>query len=376
MNKKLHIVFIDFDDIKNPLLSGGQARATFEVSSRLVKMGNKVTVICSKYPDYKDRKQSGIFYKHIGLGSSNIRLNNAVFFFALPISLVSLRADTIIECFMAPISTCFSPIFTKIPVIGMPTMFEAAEFSKKYHIPFDWVETFGAKFYKYFLAYSPINKKKMQRLNPKIFSRLIPNGIDEEAFSKRVVDGKYILYIGRIDIAQKGLDLLLEAFLKASKKINAILIIAGNGPKSEEKKLQDLIENKNLSDKVKFIGRVDGKKKETILANSMFGVYPSRFEDFPLVPLEYTSFAKPVVCFDVPGMKWLSSDVSLKAKPFRINELSGSLIKMSNNSALRLKLSKNARPFAKQYGWNSIASQYEKFCHEVVIMERSRRMVP
>src|SRR3989344_7392227 len=176
-DKKLDIVFLDFDDINNPLLAAGQAHATFGVARHLVRFGHKVTVICSRFPGSQDGENEGIYYKHIGLGSGNIRLNNAIFFFALPFAVRKLRSDVIVECFTAPISTCFSPLFTKIPVIGMPTMFEAEEFSKKYHFPFHLIEKFGTRFYKYFLAYSPINKSKMERLNPSVFSTLIPNGV-------------------------------------------------------------------------------------------------------------------------------------------------------------------------------------------------------
>lgn len=371
--QRLHIVFIDFDDLKNHLLSGGQARATFEVAKRLAKSGNKVTVICSRYPKSKDYSNYGIHYKHIGLGSANIRLNNVFFFFALPFAVFPLKADVIIECFSAPISTAFSPLFTKIPVIGMPTMFEAEEFAKKYHIPFHWVERVGVKFYKYFLAYSPINKGKMERLNPNIYSRLIPNGIGEEAFTKKVKVGNYALYIGRIDIVQKGLDLLIQAFAKVHKNIPITLVIAGNGPAGEEKKLNDLISKYKLESKIKFVGRADGQKKENLLKDAMFGIYPSRFEDFPLVPLEYTSFSKPVVCFDVEGMKWVPDSVSLKAKPFKVDELSMMLQEMTKNSKLRVKLSQAARPFARKYGWNQIAKEYEDFCRDVVEIDNLRR---
>ena len=119
MKKPLHIAFLDFDDLKNPLLSGGQARATYEVGKRLVKLGHTVTIICSRYPGSKDYVGDGIFYKHIGLGSNNIKLNNAVFFLALPFAVANFKADAMIECFTAPISTCFSPLFTKTPVIGI-----------------------------------------------------------------------------------------------------------------------------------------------------------------------------------------------------------------------------------------------------------------
>ena len=258
--KKLHIVFLDLDDMNNFLLAGGQARATQEVATRLVRLGHKVTVICSRFPGSNDGFNKGVFYQHIGLGSSNMKLNNLVFFFVLPIAVRKLKADAIIECFTAPISTCFSPLFTKIPVIGMPTMFEAKEFARKYKIPFHWFEALGAKFYKYFLAYSKNTKRKMQSLNPKVYARIIPNGITEEWFNLKGKEGNYGFFIGRIDIVQKGLDKLLEACkLLAAKKLSVKIIIAGNGPKVEEMQLINLIKNYNIGHIVKFVGRVDRK---------------------------------------------------------------------------------------------------------------------
>lgn len=369
MKKPLHIAFLDFDDLKNPLLSGGQARATYEVAKRLVKLGHKVTIICGRYPGSEDYIGDGIQYRHIGLGSKNIKLNNLVFFFALPFAVMKLKVDAVIECFTAPISTCFSPLFTKSPVIGMPTMFEAAEFSKKYHFPFYKIEAFGAKFYKYFLAYSPINKAKMEKLNPKIHTRIIPNGVTEEWFTINGKDEPYAFFLGRIDIVQKGLDTLIDACSKLPKDFPIKIKLAGNGPPEEEEGLKKLIIDKKVSSFVEFIGRVDGKKKEDLIANCLFGLYPSRFEDFPLVPLEFTGMNKPLVCVDVPGLKWVSDEVALKAIPGDAKDLARCINEMTTNTEKRLEMKKNSRPFAKQYGWDSIAKQYADFCYEVIAKE-------
>jgi len=373
MKQKMHIVILDFDDIKNPLLSGGQARATFEVAKRLVDLGNKVTVICSRFPNSKDIENNGVIYRHIGFGSSNIKLNNAIFFLALPFAVAKLKADVIIECFTAPISTCFSPIFTKIPVIGMPTMFEAKEFAKKYHIPFHFVEALGARFYKYFLAYSQLNKLKMEELNPKIFTKIIPNGVSEDMLKVKTKEGNYGIFIGRIDVVQKGLDLLIDACRRFPKKLNMKIVIAGNGPTTEENKLKSLIQKNKLSDIVSFVGRVDGDLKEKLLANSMFGIYTSRFEDFPLVPLEYASFGKPLICFDVPGLLWVPEKVSIKVKPFDTAKFADALTSIVSNKNLRDKKKSHCRSFAKKYGWDAIAKKYEEFCYEVIRMEAQNK---
>jgi len=369
---KIDVTIIDFDDIKNPLLSGGQARATFEVAKNLVEMGHSVTVISSRFPGSKDQKNKGIYYKHIGLGTGNIKLNNAVFFLALPFAVKSIYSDVILECFTAPISTSFAPIFTKIPVIGMPTMFEAGEFSKKYHLPFDLVEKLGCRHYKYFLAYSKINKKKMHSMNKKVFTKIIPNGVDEDFFKIKTKEGEYALFIGRIDIVQKGLDLLLNACEKNNIKLAIKIVIAGNGTPEEENKLQKMIKEKNLSNSVTFVGRVDGKRKLDLLANSMFGIYPSRFEDFPLVPLEFTSLGKPLVCFDIKGLNWVTPEVSVKVKPFDENALAAAIRLMASKQTLRNKLKRGTRVFAKNYGWKNISKMYEQFFLEVIKMDSTK----
>jgi nucleoside-diphosphate-sugar epimerase len=373
--KRLHIAFLDFDDIRNPLLSGGQARATFEVARRLVKLGHQVTVICSRFPGSEDGRNEGIFYQHIGLGSRFIRLNNLLFFAALPFAVRKLRAMGVhaaIEAFTAPISTCFSPLFTDVPVIGMPTMFEAEQFAKKYHLPFHWVERIGAKFYRYFLAYSPANKAKMESLNPRVFTRIIPNGVDEAMLTRPISSGDYGFFIGRIDIIQKGLDLLIEACRIAGAKCPRI-VIAGNGPEEEEAKLRKLIVKSGYADRINFVGRVDGERKAELLANARFGIYASRFEDFPLVPLELTGFAKPVVCFDIPGLRWVPHSVSLKAKAFDAADLARCLVAMNDDASLRAKLVAQCRPFAAKYGWNRIAEEYAEFCEEVIELDRRRK---
>jgi glycosyltransferase involved in cell wall biosynthesis len=369
----LHIAFLDFDDLKNKLLSGGQARATYEVAKRLVKQGHKVTIICSRYPGSKDYKKDGITYKHIGLGTNNIKLNNAAYILSLPFAVSRFDCDVMIECFTAPISTLFSPVFTKVPVIGMPTMFEAKEFAAKYHLPFHKVEAFGAKQYKYFLAYSPLNKKKMESLNPNIHTRIIPNGVDEAWFKVKGTEKPYAFFLGRIDIRQKSLDTLIEACSLLPKDFPVKIVIAGNGPKEEEEKLKNMITVSGVSSFVEFVGRVDGKKKEELIANCMFGLYPSRFEDFPLVPLEFTGMGKPVVCFDVDGLAWVTKDVAIKAKAGSAKSLAKALLTMATDKEKRNTLKKNARPFAKQYGWTNIAKQYAEYCQEVVEMDKAEK---
>jgi len=368
--KKLRIVFLDFDDIKNPLLGAGQARATVEVGSRLALSGHRIKVICSRYPGYKDRIENGIEYKHIGLGSKNIRLNNIFYILSVPFAVLGIKdADVIIECFTAPISTLFSPLFTKIPVIGLPSMFNAKEFSKKYHLPLYLIEKFGMKFYRYMLPYSEVDNAKAKRLNPKIITKIVPQGVGREYFLIKQEKPKYILFLSRLDVAQKGIDLLLQSYAKIANQTEYNLIIAGHGP--DEEKIKNMIIDLELSEKVKMYGSAYGMKKFKLMSEALFVAFPSRHDEMCLWALEALAGGLPLIGFDIPESEWLSEKISLKAKPFDINDYAQTLLKATNPKIIN-PMRKNARIITGKYTWEKVIKEFEDFMNIVVAKEKEK----
>lgn len=362
----MKIVYLDFDDVSNPLLGAGQAMATKNVGSLLAQQGHEVVSVCSRYPGCKDRLENGIYYKHIGLGTRYIKINNAFYFFAVPIYVLRLKADVILECFTAPISTLFSPLFTKIPVVAMPSMFNAKEFTRKYKLPFHLFEKFGLRFYKYILPYSDVDKAKALRYNPKIVTKVIGQGVGNEFFKVKRGTPKYFLYFGRLDIDQKGIDLLLEAYAAVKDKTKYPLVIAGHGP--DDEKVKKLINKLHIADRVKMIGPTYGQKKYQVFSNALVNTFPSRHDEMCLATLEVLAAGIPVVCFDIKESDWINDKVSIKAKPFDISEYSLALLKacdLKQNS----KMSGEARHFAKNFSWQNVANQIESFLKDVVMKE-------
>lgn len=366
---QLEVVFLDFDDIQNPILGAGQARATFEVGRRLASRGHLITVISSKYPGYRDRIESGIQYRHIGLGSQNIRLNNIFYILMLPFFVSKIKSDIIVECFTAPISTLFTPLWTKVPVVAQPTSFEAERFSKIYHLPFHMIEGFGLRFYRYFLPYTSYLEEKMKKINPKVVSKTVPEGVGEEYFKIKRTKPQFILFLGRLDVSQKGIDLLLGAFAKIKDKIPYLLVIAGKGP--DEKKVKKLISSLGLGSKVSMVGPVYGQEKFKILSRSLFVAFPSRNEGFSLLSLEALASGLPLVAFDIPSLSWTDKTISLKAKPFDVDDYAHKL-KLATNPKIIGPLRDNCREFVKKYTWNNVSDEYESFFKEVLARERTR----
>lgn len=365
-HKPLHIVYLDFDDIRNPLLAAGQATATCQVARRLVKKGHKVTVLCSRFPGSDDRIDNGISYKHIGLGTGRIKLNNLFYFFAVPFAVARVKADIIIECFTAPISTLFSPLFTRIPVIALPSMFNAKEFTRKYKLPFHIVERFGMRFYKYVMPYSNIDCAKVLAMNSKIQCRLVPQGVGDEYLSIEKKDPEHILFLGRFDIAQKGIDLLIEAYARVSDTIKLPLVLAGHGP--DEHTIRGLVKKYGIEDRVIMAGPLYGEKKYDVMARSAFVAFPSRHDELSLWSLEALGAGLPVVSFDLPEARWMPGTVALKAKPFDIDEYAQLLVR-ALNPEINKKMGEEARRFAKTYSWDRVVQDFEDFIREVLAKE-------
>lgn len=356
-SRNMKIAIIDMDSLKNPFWAAGQARATREVGKRLAKKHN-VTVYCSKYPGYKDYVEEGIKYVHVGINGTNSKIINLAFIITIPFLVKKIKADIIIENFNAPTSVSFAPLFTKTPIVALPTMFNAAKFAKKYHLPFHLIERLGMKFYKYILPYSEVDAAKAVLLNPDIKYKIIPQGVGKEFFNIKHAKPEYILFLGRFDNDQKGIDLLLKAYSKISNKIGYPLVIAGHGP--DEQKIKELITKLKLKNKISIVGPAYGDKKFDLISKAIFVAFPSRHDELSLWALEALASGMPLVMFDLPEAKWANNTVALKAKPFDINEYSKLMLKATDKE-LNSKMRKAARNLASKYKWEKVANDFEDF---------------
>jgi len=361
----MNIAIIDMDNLKNPFWAAGQATATREVGKRLAKK-HDVTVYCSKYPKYKDYMEDGVKYVHVGINSMNSKIINLAFIITVPFIVRKIKADIIIENFNAPTSVSFAPLFTKIPVIALPSMFNAVEFYKKYHIPFHWIERIGMKFYKYMLPYSEVDSAKAVSLNPKIKLKIVQQGVEARYLKIKQKNPKHILFLGRFDITQKGIDLLVEAYAKVKNDIKYPLILAGHGP--DEHKIRKLIDKYELHDKVKIVGPAYGEKKFKLMSEALYVAFPSMHDEMCLWALEALAGGLPLICFDLPESKWMNDDISIKAKPFTADEYAKILLQ-ATNMELMSKMRKASRDLARKYPWEKVASEFESFINEVLEIE-------
>jgi glycosyltransferase involved in cell wall biosynthesis len=109
---------------------------------------------------------------------------------------------------------------------------------------------------------------------------------------------KYFLYFGRIS-EEKGLEELIEAFAISDVELN--LKIVGDGPYLN--KIQNIVKDKFLLDKVQFFGQVWGDQLEKIIKSAEFVVVPSVWNEVsPYSILQSYRQDVPVLGSDIGGI--------------------------------------------------------------------------
>src|ERR1035437_6453594 len=122
----------------------------------------------------------------------------------------------------------------------------------------------------------------------------------EEIFSEiDLTQGTPLLgYFGRLDIKEKGVDILLDALEKTADKIPSVfLILAGNG--IDEKILKETALKKKLP--ALFLGNLDNIWNYLNACDIV--ILPSRVDPLPLVMIEAGLLGKPVIGANVDGIR-------------------------------------------------------------------------
>jgi len=343
---------------------GGVGMRAYKIYNYL-KQRHEITLLCKKYPGAKDKEIEGI--KHIFVGIESKSLTITLLAYAKGIREFvykkGTKYDIIIEEF-SPAIPSFLHTFKEVPVILQIQGFTGMKYFQKYNLLYSSVlyilERFRPKFYKKFIFVSEAAKKRFS-LPKNVEISVISNGIDKELLNLSTYEDGYFLYLGRIDIHHKGLDILLKAYNIVLKKYPWLrLKIAGDG--RDRNKFLLLLDKFGLKNNVEFLGWTEETEKKDILRKAMFIVVPSRYETQAIVVLEAAAVAKAVIVSNINELKYIveaGGGISFHTEdPYSLAEKICLLIE---NNQLRKILGKRGKQWVKQYTWKRIAEQYEKF---------------
>lgn len=200
-------------------------------------------------------------------------------------------------------------------------------------------------------------------LYPNLNSFVSYNGIEISPLNKNFdLDKAFtMIYIGRIDIYTKGLDLLIEAcsLIKNEMENNNIKLEVYGPENKDSIKLRKIISEKGIEDLVQLYGPIyDEQKREKLLTSDVF-IQTSRFEGQPMGVIEALSFGLPTIL--TRGTN-LSHEVVLAQCGWDAgndpNEIGNAIIRSYQEKKSLKAFSSNAFKLVKEkFEWEKVANE-------------------
>ena len=190
---------------------------------------------------------------------------------------------------------------------------------------------------------------------------VIPNGIDIENFKpssdSKTLDFK-IVTTASSDIPLKGLRHLILALPRVLREYPLTrLTVIGKSPKKS--KLNKLIDDLNLEDKITFKSGISENEIVDIYHDSDIAVIPSLYEGFGFGAGEAMACGVPLISTDSGGLKQVIGESALKIEPGSVQQIEESIIKLFNEEETRNELSKKGRERMEEFfDWEIAAKAY------------------
>ena len=184
--------------------------------------------------------------------------------------------------------------------------------------------------------------------------KMITNGVDTNIFKPietLIPKENAVLFVGRF-AEQKGVANLIEA---ARCLPEYEFWFVGSGP------LKNLLTGSNI----KCLGFVDDIVK--CYNKALICVWPSKWENFPLVGLEAMSCGKPIIATELGFSEYIEDGIDgILIKNNSVDQIVDAIQLLMEDKNLINKLSKNARKKALKYDWHKITREYYRLYETLI----------
>lgn len=260
---------------------------------------------------------------------------------------------------------------------------------QKYINDTEWLLTYEAS---EVIVNSNYMKSEIQRLFGLPFEKInvVPNGVNLNNFNNVYRDydfrrrfamdnEKIILFMGRL-VYEKGIQHLIAAMPKILDHYHDTkLVIAGKGGMLDELKAE--AEHLGISQKVYFAGYLNSKDVQKMYRCADVSVFPSTYEPFGIVALEAMLAGVPVVVSDIGGLNEIVEHgvTGMKSYAGNPNSLADSILTLLFDHKLCDQVVKNAKAKVKtEYNWTKITSDtfftYQKAICESVAARQAKQI--
>jgi len=249
------------------------------------------------------------------------------------------------DILVIPFANLYSKM-TKLDYIIAPSFFTKKQI----------IETFKISSEKIEVIHEGVDTNKFNPNNKPIF---------RDKFKSQYV----ILFVGALG-KTKNVDKLIKVFDYVQKRIDASLVIVGDGP--EKNNLIKIVNEISLANKVFFEGFVKDEDLPYYYSSCDIFASCSVIEGFGLIFLEAMASGKPVVAFNIASIPEVVSEGGIIIENFDLKYMAEKIIELLINKEIYEKFSKKAREIALDHDWNNVAKKYLSFFeNKLEIMSKS-----
>jgi len=185
-------------------------------------------------------------------------------------------------------------------------------------------------------------------------------------------DGRQIILSASRLIPTKGIELNIKAIKILKEKYTKILyLIIGDGP--ERKRLEQLVQDLDLSDYVRFLGQLAHKEVMRYMASSEIFSLPSWQETFGLVYIEAMAHGVPVIGIRGQGIDGIvdGANTGLLAEPLNLESLVKNIEFLLSQPEVAKEIGERGRALAMDhFTWDKVACKtckiYNKLLNRIV----------
>jgi glycosyltransferase involved in cell wall biosynthesis len=361
------VLHLSYDDASNPWVGGGGAIRAHEIYRRLTGILD-VTVLTGAYPGARDQMRDGVRYLRAGRTSPYAwsRLT-----YGAAASRVLRRGEYDVAVLDHSI---YTPVWIprRAPVGVNVAQLPGRSARERWGVVagaalsvLERVMLRRARTVSVVSDYLRSEVGPTARRDARLF--VVPAGVDDSLFEVVRCELDYVLYYGRFDIFQKGIDLLIEAagsLVPARPGLR--LVLAGRGRDAD--RVRTLVRSAGLEAVTTVEEEISAERRAELFAGALVLLMPSRFEGFGMVAAEGMAAGVPVVASDLDSLPEVvgAPRAGVLFRGGDARDLARSVVRLLDDSVERRRLSEAGRARARRFTWDAVAAAHLEFLQHVM----------
>lgn len=361
--KVLHCIY---DDLRNPWVGGGGAQRAFEIYRRLEDRLD-VTVVTGHYPGAHDEVVSGVRFRRLG-ARRPYAWSRATYGVSATWLLRKASYDAAVFDYSA-----YTPLFVpRNRPVGLAVHHLTGPTARaRWGMVAGWgvgvlERALLSRSRVVSLSAAIVEPEVRAAVGPDTWIEVVGAGVSRAFFEIERAERGYVLFFGRLDVFQKGLDTLVEAFARLHESHPGVrLKIAGRG--KDGAVVARLARERGVAEAVDLLGPVSDEERLELLAGATIMLMPSRFEGFGLVAAEAMAAGVPLVASDAGSLPEVVAPPAggMTVPAGDAKALAAAAVALLDDAGRRAELSRSARAAAGRYTWESVAERHYRFLERI-----------